>query len=172
MGKRLIFTWGRFQPPHIGHELIVDAVKKIADDQSSEWMIFSSRTENSKNSLPHTLKFKALSESFGKNVRLEKTFNDVLSFIDGRYTGITMVIGSDRYDDFKRILNSFTQESGIPSCVISIGRDPDADDVSGISSTYVKKITKEGDFQKFRKCMPVNISENTKLEIYDILKSL
>lgn len=172
MGERLIFTWGRFQPPHLGHLEIVNAIKKMANDQSAEYIIFSSLTEDAKNPIPWPLKQNALYESFGPCIRLEKTFNDVLSFIEGRYTGITMVIGSDRYDDFKRILDSFTKKSGIPSCVISIGRDPDADDVSGISSTYLKKLAKEDNIKTFLKCIPNNMSAITILKIYRILKSI
>jgi phosphopantetheine adenylyltransferase len=50
--KKVVFAFGRFQPPTIGHELLVNAVKKIAGS-TADHVIYASRTQDKKsNPLP------------------------------------------------------------------------------------------------------------------------
>ena len=51
--KKVVFAFGRFQPPTTGHELLVNAVKRIAAAQKADHIIYASRTHDKKsNPLP------------------------------------------------------------------------------------------------------------------------
>jgi len=41
--KTVVFAFGRFNPPTMGHELLVKAVKKLADQRNADHVIYASR---------------------------------------------------------------------------------------------------------------------------------
>ena len=53
--KEITFTFGRFNPPTVGHEKLLDACAKVA--RSSKYMVFASQSVDSKkNPLDYTTK--------------------------------------------------------------------------------------------------------------------
>ena len=61
--KRAVFTFGRFNPPTIGHEKLIKAVAKEAG--SDDWFIIPSQTAGEKkNPLPYDVKTKYMKLMF------------------------------------------------------------------------------------------------------------
>ena len=64
--KKVVFAFGRFQPPTTGHELLVNAVKKLAGT-TADHVIYASKTEDKKsNPLPVARKVYFLKRMFPK----------------------------------------------------------------------------------------------------------
>lgn len=165
--RKVVFAFGRFQPPTIGHELLVKAVQRIASEQGADHVIFASRSEDKKSN-PLNVKDKVyfLKRMFpsvnfmaaGNNTR---TFIEVAKELNKKYKSIVMVGGSDRVSEFKRILTTYNgKEFHFDSVdVKSAGeRDPDSDSASGMSGTKMRMAAKDGDFNKFRTGLPSSLT--------------
>lgn len=160
--KTVVFAFGRFQPPTIGHELLVKAVKKVAGNHADH-VIYASRTQDKKkNPLPVDRKVYFLQRMFpGVNFKAaneqERTFIEVAKSLNKKYKNIIMIAGSDRVPEYEKILNKYNgKEFHFDTVqVVSAGeRDPDADDASGMSGTKMRDLASKGDFVKFKTGLP------------------
>jgi len=165
--KKIVFAFGRFQPPTIGHELLVKTVKKIAE-ATADHVIYASRTQDAKkNPLAVERKVYYLKRMFpGMNFAAandeQRTFMEVAAALNKKYKHIVMVAGSDRIADYKRILNNYNgKDFNFESIeVVSAGeRDPDADNASGMSGTKMREAAKKGDFKLFKTGLPHTITD-------------
>ena len=159
-----VFVFGRFNPPTIGHEKLINAVIAINQREGGTALIYGSHTQDSrKNPLTHKQKFKWLIKMFPRmkkslqSTATEKDVMEIATELNGKYDKLVMVAGSDRVDEFTSLLNSY---NGIKSKhgfykfeeieVKSAGeRDPDADGASGMSASKMRKAATQGDFKAF-----------------------
>jgi nicotinic acid mononucleotide adenylyltransferase len=176
MGKKLVFAWGRFNPPTTGHGVVIDRVAKEATSRSADYAIFASKTQNvKKDPLSFRDKVKFLKQSFPKhsknvnsNARL-RTVIQVMQSLESKYDEVTMVVGSDRVIDFKRLLAKYDgKEYKFQKIdVVSAGeRDPDAEDVSGMSASKMRAAAQNGDYKLFKTGTPL---KNPK-KLYDTIR--
>lgn len=165
--KKIVFAFGRFQPPTIGHELLVKTVQKIAGG-TADHIIYASRTQDAKkNPLPVERKIYYLKRMFpGVNFAAandqQRTFMEVAAVLNKKYKHIVMVAGSDRIASYKKLLNDYNgKDFNFDSIeVVSAGeRDPDADDASGMSGTKMREAAKKGDFKLFKTGLPHTITD-------------
>jgi hypothetical protein len=162
--KEVTFVFGRFNPPTEGHELLFEKLKKLA--RGGVYRIYASKSVDSKkNPLPFKDKIKFMRKMFPKharNIMADKDVRTVLDIAtklyDQGFTKITMVAGSDRVREFEILLNKYNGkkskhglynfEEGIR--VLSAGkRDPDSDDVKGMSASKLRAFAAAGDLQGF-----------------------
>ena len=165
--KKVVFAFGRFQPPTTGHELLVKAVQKIASAQGADHVIYASKTEDKKqNPLPVSRKVYYLQRMFaGANFKAaneqERTFIEAAKALNKRYKNIVMVAGSDRIAEYKKILEKYngTEFKFDTVSVVSAGeRDPDSDNASGMSGTKMRDAAKAGKFNEFKKGIPHSLT--------------
>ncbi len=165
--KKVVFAFGRFQPPTTGHELLVKAVQKIASAQGADHVIYASKTEDKKqNPLPVSRKVYYLQRMFaGANFKAaneqERTFIEAAKALNKRYKNIVMVAGSDRIAEYKKILEKYngTEFKFDTVSVVSAGeRDPDSDNASGMSGTKMREAAKAGKFNEFKKGIPHSLT--------------
>jgi len=160
-----VVVFGRFNPPTIGHEKLINAVIAVNQREGGTALIYGSHSQDSrKNPLTHKQKFKWLIKMFPRMKKslqsnaTEKNVFEVAVELNGKYDKLIMVAGSDRVDEFTSLLNSY---NGIKSKhgfykfkeieVISAGeRDPDADGASGMSASKMRKAATQGDFDAFQ----------------------
>jgi hypothetical protein len=163
--KKVVFAFGRFQPPTIGHELLVKAVQKLA--KGADHVIYASHTQDSKkNPLPVDRKVYYLKRMFpGVNFQAAggntRTFIEVAKELNKKYKNIVMVAGSDRVPEYKRLLETYNgKEFNFDSIeVVSAGeRDPDSDNASGMSGTKMREAAKKGDFNSFKRGLPSSLT--------------
>lgn len=164
--KTVVFAFGRFNPPTVGHELLINAVKRIAG--SNDYVIYVSRTnDKKKNPLPVDRKVYYMNRMFpGSNFKAanaqERTFLEAAAQLNTRYKNLIMVAGSDRIKNFKETLekyNGVKDRHGYYKFdtiqVISSGkRDPDSDQADGMSATKMREAAKKGDFNSFKRGIP------------------
>ncbi len=166
--KTVVLAFGRFNPPTIGHELLIKAVKKLADTNNADHAIYASRTTDAKkNPLTVDKKVKYLKLMFpGINFVAandqERTFIEAAKHLNKKYKSIIMVAGSDRVAEFTRLLNSYNKKEFNYDTiqVVSAGeRDPDADDASGMSASKMRSLASKGNYAEFKKGLPTSIRE-------------
>jgi len=192
MGKKVVFAWGRFNPPTIGHGVVMKRVAKEARARSADYAIFASKSNDpKKNPLTFRTKVKFLRQSFpkhSKNINGSpklRTIVDVMKFLEKKYTEVSLVVGSDRAADLKKLLNHYNgREYDFENIeIISAGeRDPDAEDVSGMSASKMRKAAAAGDYTSFRKGSPMKnpralynaIRSGMKIneEVYNLIESI
>jgi phosphopantetheine adenylyltransferase len=178
--RKVVFAFGRFQPPTIGHELLVKAVQRIATEQGADHVIFASKSEDKKSN-PLNVKDKVyfLKRMFptanfmaaGDNTR---TFIEVAKELNKKYKSIVMVGGSDRVAEFKRILTTYNgKEFNYDSIEVkSAGeRDPDSDSAAGMSGTKMRMAAKDGDFTKFKTGLPSTLTAVDARRLFNKLRS-
>jgi len=162
--KGAVFTFGRFNPPTTGHGKLVDKLKK--ESKGDDVLLFTSHSNDKvKNPLSHRDKIKYLRSFFGKivaDVNARTVFEIATELHKKKYTRIKMVVGSDRVGEFETLLNKY---NGVKARhgfykfeeinIVSAGeRDPDADDVSGMSASKLRGYAEAGDFDNFKQGVP------------------
>ena len=106
MKNRLVFTFGRFNPPTVCNEKLLNKVAEVAGDD--DYLIFPSHTQkkdgnplDSKTKSDYMKKmFPQHSDKIVYDTSL-KTIINVLSKYQGDYMYATVVVGSDRVQQFK-----------------------------------------------------------------------
>ena len=159
-----VFAFGRFNPPTIGHEKLINAVIAVNQRERGDAFIYGSHSQDGKkNPLSHSDKMEYLKKmvprmksSIQSKSRI-KNMLEVAVDLSGKYNKLIMVAGSDRVSEFKSLLNTY---NGVKSKhglyefeeinVVSAGeRDPYADGASGMSASKMRKAATEGDFDAF-----------------------
>jgi RNA polymerase sigma factor (sigma-70 family) len=176
--KKVVFTFGRMNPPTVGHQKLVDKVKAEAKKQSADARIYLSHTQNKKKDpLDYNTKVKYATKAFGSVVTktTAKTIIQVLKELqDAGYTDVTLIVGSDRIPEFKKLLTKYNGKDYQFNSInfISAGqRDPDAEGVSGISASKMRALAMEGDLASFKSGLPKALQTSAK-EIYNKLRNI
>ena len=173
----IVFTFGRMNPPTVGHEKLVRRVQEVARNADAEHVIFLSQTQK-KGKDP--LSFKTKSDLVRKmfpdaNISTDtsaKTPFMALEALGKKYKNVIMVVGSDRVEQFKNDMSKYVKEWGIENFdVVSAGqRDPDAEGVEGMSASKARKLAQDGNFDLFSQALPNSISKATKKVVYDEIR--
>jgi|TARA_A100001391_G_scaffold129830_2_gene89026 nicotinic acid mononucleotide adenylyltransferase len=155
-----VFTFGRFNPPTIGHGKLLDKVASVRPD--AKYYVFVSHTQDAKkNPLDYETKISFLKRQFGKHtneiVQNEgiRTIIDVMQYLEQQgHDGVIMVAGSDRVKSFNDLLQKYNgQEYNFDKIiVISAGeRDPDSEGVEGASASKARQAASQGNMAAFAK---------------------
>ncbi len=168
--KDITFTFGRFNPPTVGHEKLLNAVKEHS--KGGPYRIYVSPShDNKKNPLAPREKIGHMREMFPKHARQIASDHDSSNILqvcsklyDQGYSSITAVVGSDRVDEFNTLLKKYNGSKSLTTNgfynfksikVVSAGdRDPDSDDVAGVSASKMRAAAQSGDHVAFAKGLP------------------
>ena len=187
-GDTVIFTFGRLNPPTVGHEKLITAVQSVAKSKGGDFFVYPSHSQDpKKNPLSQPQKIKYMKKMFPKYKRniiasTGKTALAIASELYSKgYTNLVMVVGSDRVQEFQRILDRYNGEDKAHGFydydkieVVSAGeRDPDAEGVEGMSASKMRAAAVAGDFKSFRMGTPKTLSDaDTKKLFNDIRKGM
>jgi len=109
--SKTVITWGRMNPPTVGHQKLVDKVKAEAKKRGAMPHVFITHTQdNKKNPLDYNTKYKIARKAFGSSVTKSnsKTIIQVMQELEKMgHTEVTLVVGSDRLNEFKTFLNRY-----------------------------------------------------------------
>lgn len=155
--RKVFFTFGRFNPPTVGHFENIDEVFSHDGDH----YIFVSKTEDSnKNPLSVETKLEILKAARPDYADFIVSATDdwpsvpqlVNEFLIKRseYESITMLVGEDRVEDFKQLFNRSRKEwPEIKELnVISSGKRK-----STVSATNMREWAKNGEYEKYQNGM-------------------
>ena len=178
----LTLAFGRFNPPTIGHEQLMNVARDAAKkDKDGQYLIFPSRTQDKKkNPLDPDTKISYMQRMYPDhadnivNDPETKTIFDVLKMAhnDG-YTNVRIIGGSDRVKEFDKLSGNYNGQlyafDNIE--VVSSGdRDPDAKGMEGMSASRMRLAAAESDFKTFREGLPPNIKRSEAKELFDVLR--
>ena len=175
---KTVFTFGRLNPPTVGHEKLVDKVKQVAKRLNAEPHVFLSHSQNSKKDpLNYNQKFKYAKQAFGNLVTKSnaRTVIQIMQELEKmNHKDVVMVVGSDRVQEFRALLNKYNgKDYNFNSIkVVSAGeRDPDAEGVSGMSASKMRAAVSAGDQASFMQGVPSKLSRQSAARMYSDLRS-
>ena len=172
-GKSIAFAFGRFNPPTIGHEKLINKVKSLP---TNDYKIFLSRSNDpKKNPLSPRDKLNIMKKMFpshARNIEINQTnmVLDIATMLYKKgYTDVTMVAGSDRVREFETILKKYNGVSSRHGMydfdnirVVSAGeRDPDAEGATGMSASKMRAAAAKGDLNNFKKGLPRGVDADS-----------
>ena len=176
----LTVAFGRFNPPTTGHEKLLNTVASSSDD--GDYVIVPSRSQDKKkNPLDPDTKIGVMRQMFPDhsekivNDPANKTIFDVLkkAHNDG-YSNVRIIGGGDRVAEFEKLSGNYNgklyQFDNIE--VRSAGdRDPDSDDVTGMSASKQRKYAAQGDLDNFLKGVPSAMNKKAAKELYNNIRT-
>ena len=159
----LTLAFGRFNPPTVGHQKLMDKVASSSDD--NDYIIVPSRSEDKKkNPFGADRKSQLMRQLYPDHAEKivndpgNRTIFDVLrkAHNDG-YANVRIIGGGDRVKEYEKLSNKYNgstyQFDNIE--VISAGdRDPDSEGTEGMSASKMREAAKNNDFREFKKGMP------------------
>mgnify|MGYP000989033232 CR=1 FL=1 len=170
--KVVYFTFGRMNPPTIGHGKLLDKIASTAG--RNPYKVFLSQSQDAKkNPLSYADKVKHARKMFPKHARQILINRNVKTAMDAAvelynqgYRKVVMVVGSDRVREFDVLLNKYNGQKGRHGLynfkdikVISAGdRDPDAEGVEGMSASKMRSFASDNDFTAFSQGLPKTVS--------------
>lgn len=166
--SKAVFTYGRFNPPTIGHKAMIENLLKYARKKRATPVIVITHTQNKKkNPLTVDEKVKYMTKMF-PTVRIMHTTKEepTPAFITKRlikngFDEIFMMVGSDRVKAFKKFMNIPVESGGM--------RDPNANNATGMSATKVRNAAKRGNYNFVRSAMNNSITDQ---DVRNIMKKI
>lgn len=172
----LTISFGRFNPPTVGHGKLLAAAKKAS--QGGDLKIYPSRTQDpKKNPLDPDMKisfmrkmFPEYSENIINDDEMKSIFNVLINAYEDGYKNVNIIVGSDRQAEFENLANKYNGDlyefENIR--VISAGvRDADAEGVEGMSASKMRKAVADDDFDSFRKGTPKELNDIETQSLFD-----
>jgi hypothetical protein len=163
--KSIAFTFGRFNPPTTGHEKLLNKTRGA----NKNYRVYASQSQDPKrNPLNHRNKIAVMKGMFPDHSRkisrdkMTTALDVMVQLYKEKYTDVLMVVGSDRVEEFKSLLDKY---NGVKARhgrykfksirIISAGeRDPDSDDVTGMSASKMRQAAQDNKFAEFKKGLP------------------
>ena len=191
--KAVAFAYGRFNPPTIGHEKLINTVVQTAKANGADYFIIPSKSsakqtpaERKKNPLSleeRTNILKHVVPNPDAVVDFGATFVDALKkFQEMGYTKVYHIAGSDREQSFMIPVNKYNgkpdQSGNIPfqfdsySFVSAGQRDPDSEGVEGMSASKLRQLAIEGDYETFETGMSKEVPEDLKKQAFETIRKM
>ena len=160
--KGATFTFGRFNPPTVGHMKL--AAKMKEKGAGDDILIYTTHTtDKKKNPLTNAQIRKFMNPMLPRGISVQSSasrtvFEVVVDLYNQGYRDVQMIVGSDRIMEFKNLLLKYNGVKGkrhgyynFKSInVVSAGdRDPDSEGVSGMSASKMRHLAysdQEADF--------------------------
>ena len=164
MSKKMVFTFGRYNPPTTGHAELINYAVKLAHRTGADHRIYTSLSHDpSKNPLSPQQKVSFLRQIFpGVNFiadpNMKTAFAICKKLADEGYEDVTFVVGDDRVNEFKTQLGKYVKPKTAKDFdpkkhypfkkfqVVSSGARK-----KGISGTDLRATVRKGDFATFAK---------------------
>ena len=175
---KLIFAFGRFNPPTSGHGKLMREVIIQARKNNANHIVYASASQDKrKNPLDVNTKVKFMKKMFPQNKiqaagGTQRTFIEILKFYNRMYGEVIMVAGSDRIREFQTLADKYNgKEYNYKSIkVASSGeRDPDAEGITGMSASKMREMAKNDDYRNFKRGV-VNLSDSDTKSLFAAVK--
>ena len=185
--KTAVMAFGRFNPPTVGHEKLIQKVKEEADERNATGHVFASHTQlTRKDPLPQDAKIGYLNQiAHGTEIhgssKQQPTFLHAAAKLHAAgHKHLVMIAGSDRVQEYQEKLDKYNDGKDYPHGkykfksikVVSAGqRDPDAEGVEGISGTKMREYARSNKHGKFASGLPEALKDKAK-EIGNHVRSI
>lgn len=182
------FTFGRMNPPTIGHGKLLDKLAAAAG--RNPYRVFLSQSNDAKeNPLAYKDKVKYVRKMFpkhGRQIMINKKvitpFHALSALYEEGFRKVVMVAGSDRVQEYDLRLNKYNGKKGGHGFynfdggikLVSAGqRDPDAKGAEGASGTKQRGHAANNDFTQFAQGLPKAMSNTDAKRLFnDVRKGM
>lgn len=164
------FTFGRMNVPTIGHLLLLTKLATTSAD--AHYVYLSHAQDKKRNPLDYATKASLIKSIIKENnLNIDFIDTDARTIIDVAvdlynkgYKNLIFVGGSDTAEEICTLLNKYNDVPNKDgnsyhfdsiSYVVAGIRNPDSDDVEGISATKVRQFAKDNDFKNFSKYLAI-----------------
>lgn len=164
--KTTVLAIGRMNPISSGHSKMVDKIKEVAKEHNADHKLVITHTQDAKKnplSVDDKVKF---AKHYFPNTNIEGASKEHPTFLhhakklsDSGTEHLVMVAGSDRVDEYHRLLHKYNGQPGQHNfkkiTVVSAGdRDPDAEGTEGMSASKLRAHAVAGEYDKFKSGLP------------------
>jgi hypothetical protein len=176
-GSAVVLSFGRMNPITSGHQKLVDKINSVARKKKATAQLYLSHSsDKKKNPLTYDQKIKFAKKAFGNIVQKSpaRTIIEVLKELDGTFDNVTIVVGSDRVNEFKTLVTKYNgKDYAFENIdIVSAGeRDPDADDVSGMSASKLRALAVAGEYKQFSQGVPRAFKDRDTKQVYNIIRN-
>ncbi len=186
--KHVVTTFGRVNPPTVGHEKLFNRVKALADKEGADHDIRVSHSQDAKkNPLTQEQKLHHLRTMFpehhfsGSSKEHPSFIHHLKELHQKGYTHVTMVAGSDRVPEYEKIVHKYNKpekEGGEfhfkRISVVSAGhRDPDAEGTEGMSASKMREHASNDNYHSFKSGLPKHVTHTQAKALYnDVRKGM
>lgn len=172
---KIILSWGRMNPPTIGHEKLVAKVKSLANKEMCDGAIYLTHTsDKKKNPLTYEEKIMYAQMAFGSIVHAStsRTIIAVLKDLSKKYDELVLVVGSDRVEEFDTLLNTYNgSEYKFDSIDVVSAGDREGNDIENeYSASVLRELASQNNMNKFSHGLPSAIKSNSE-EIFQIIRT-
>lgn len=182
MVERAVFAVGRFQPPTIGHALMIQEVMKSGGDVYI--FVSSASTPKSQNPLTAAQKIAALNKMFPSGVTFVDTSecnpkcggpvaaNNYLR--ERGYTDITLLAGSDRAETFGPDAPMWEsgKEHDVPPPKFKALTRTEGTGATAMSGTKARKLARDGDYEGFANAVRVGSIDDASIrKLYTAIRN-
>lgn len=182
--KRVVVAWGRFNPPTIGHQKLMDITKETAG--GDDFFIYPTHSVGGKkdenghksNPLPADRKNYWLLKMFPQyrnNIVYDtsvKTIIHLFQKYQGDYDDIVLVAGDDQFEGYKEMVTKYNGKDYTYRNIdfVNAGkRDKTAKGAEGMSATKMRLAAAQANIVEFRNGMSNRLSES---DIINIMKEV
>ena len=182
--KAVYFTFGRMNPPTIGHGKLLDKLASKAG--KNPYRVYLSQTADAKkNPLSYTDKVKFVRKMFPKHARSVMLNKKVKNAMDAAvvlynegFTKVVMIVGDDRLREFDTLLNKYNGQKArhgfynFESIKVATAgqRDPDAEGAEGASATKQRGAATGNDFTSFAQGLPKQMSNKDSKALFNAVR--
>jgi len=183
--REVFFTFGRMNPPTIGHQKLLDKLASVAGRMP--YFVYLSQSQDSKkNPLDYKTKVKTVRKMFPRHARsiiLEKSCKNAMEcavkLYNQGYKNITMVVGQDRMREFDVLLKKYNGQKARHGFynfnkinIVSAGdRDPDAEGAEGMSASKMRSAASDNDFTTFAQGLPKGFSNAESKKLFNAVRN-
>ena len=179
-GGSLTFGFGRFNPPTVGHEKLMDTISKTAGE-GGQYRVYPSRSQDAKkNPLDPKDKINYMRQMFPKHANAivddenTRSIFDVLKGAHAKgYKTVNVVVGSDRVKEFENLANKYNGQlyDFDKINIVSAGeRDASAKGVEGMSASKLRKAAMDDDYETFSSGISKNIDDKSTKKLYNTIQ--
>lgn len=183
--KTAVFSYGRYNPPTVGHEKLFEKVVNEAKKRGATPHIFTSHSQDAKkNPLTAEHKIELIKHAYpeahvgSSSKEMPSMLHIAKHLHEQGHHHLVMVAGSDRVKEMDEKLNQYngTHPGALYNFksikVISAGqRDPDAEGAAGMSGTKLRNHAIAGEKEHFKSGLLSKLSDEHKEEVYKKVRS-
>lgn len=183
MNRKIVLAFGRFNPPTIGHQKLIEACESVANKNNCDYKIYvSNSVDSAKNPLKTSDKLWFMHQMFPKHA--DHIFADteilnpflLLAMYNKDYDEVIFVAGSDRVSNyesqFNKHMNGPTATFYYSSLVIQSSgeRDADSEGATGMSASKMRAAAESMDLISFRKGIPKTLKRPEMMMLYNAVR--
>ena len=186
MSDSLVTTFGRHNPPHIGHKLTMDKAHDVAQNEGADQRFYTSHSQDrKKNPLPRDLKLKFLKKMFPDHAQKWDGDDNVRTVLGAAekahkqgYKNFHFMGGSDRREGMENLLRKYNgnlydfkdiySHSAGDRDELGLSDDP----IAKLSASRQRRAAQNDDYDGFMEGMLLNktFKEEDAKELFDMVK--